>query len=284
VSLNTTLSISGTTVTFTTDAQAVDFLSTNGTSSTLTSSNVIVWGTGTTVRTASYSTGNIGTYTDTTVITDNSGGVTWYKGFDSNLMLAYYTDTSTNIKYRTYSVNQTTGALTLIGTYITTLPIQRLTSIKFKSATEALGYFVSGGFAYANTMALTSNIPTGFNVGTSISTIGLFTGGYFYNATDSNWRVVFTSATNFPTNNLLTINAYATDPFNFIGIPTATSSSSPVSITVSGVQGGFTGLTTGVVYYASSSGDGTVTTSAVSGIILGKAISATEILLSRSNT
>jgi hypothetical protein len=275
-----TANISGTTVTFTSDAEATSWVGANGTNSTITSSNILVWGIGTTVRTASYSAGNIGAYTDTTVITDNNSGVTWWNGFDANTMLAYYQDTSLNNKYRMFSVNQTTGALTSVGTFTTTLTAQRLNSIKFKSATEAAGTFYAGGYNYVNTMALASNIPTGFNVGTQISTQAIT--GPYYNATDTNWRIFYTPSS-YPTNNLVTVNAYSTDPFNLIGIPTATSSSSPVSIAVAGVQGGFTGLTPGSLYYASTNNDGTVSTSSSSGQLVGKATSTTEILLNRGS-
>jgi hypothetical protein len=277
---NYTTNISGTTVTFTSDADAANWLSANGSNSTITSSNILVWGLGTTVRTASYSAGNIGAYTDTTVITDNNSGVTWWNGFDANTMLAYYQDTSLNNKYRMFSVNQTTGALTSLGSFTTTLSAQRLSNIKFKSATEAAGLFSGGGYYYVNTMALASNIPTGFNVGTAIATVGI--SAPYYNATDTNWRVFYTPAS-YPTNNLVTVNAYSTDPFNLIGIPTATSSSSPVSIAVAGVQGGFAGLTTGSIYYASPNNDGTVSTASASGQIVGKATSTTEILLLRNS-
>jgi hypothetical protein len=195
-------------------------------------------------------------------------------------MLAYYQDTSLNSKYRMFSVNQTTGALTSVGTFNTTTTPQRLGNIKFKSATEAAGTFSSGGYNFVNTMALASNIPTGFNVGTSITTQSI--NSLAYNATDTNWRVFYTPAS-YPTNILLTVNAYSTDAFNMIGIPTATSSSSPVSIAVAGVQGGFTGLTPGTIYYASPNNDGTVSTSNASGQLVGKATSTTEILLNRNS-
>jgi hypothetical protein len=63
-----------------------------------------------------------------------------------------------------------------------------------------------------------------------------------------------------------------------------TDSTTPVNIITDGVAGGLSGLTSGSLYYISTNYDGTVSTDSTSGIFVGKAISATEILLQRSNT
>ena len=80
------------------------------------------------------------------------------------------------------------------------------------------------------------------------------------------------------------VSAYATTTPNYLGIAKTTDSTSPVDIVTDGVASGFTGLTAGSLYYLSTAYDGTVSTDVSSGIFIGKAISATEILMQRSNT
>jgi hypothetical protein len=79
-----------------------------------------------------------------------------------------------------------------------------------------------------------------------------------------------------------TVNAYATNVFNYSGVCKTSTSSSPVSVVTSGVADGFTSLVRGSIYYSTSPFDGTVTTNPSSGVIIGKAITTTEILLGRT--
>ena len=76
----------------------------------------------------------------------------------------------------------------------------------------------------------------------------------------------------------VTINAYATTYFTYGGVATASASSGTTPIAVAGIAAGYSGLTTGLTYYATSAFDGTIST-AVTDIKIGKAISTTQISL-----
>ena len=118
------------------------------------------------------------------------------------------------------------------------------------------------------------NTPT-FNAPYTFGTVVYNSGDLFFNFT--------TSPGNFPQNQGYTVNAFATNLFNYFGVAKTNDSTSPVDVVTDGVAGGFSGLTAGTLYYAVTPADGNVTTSTTSGLLIGKAISATEILLQRSN-
>ncbi len=77
-----------------------------------------------------------------------------------------------------------------------------------------------------------------------------------------------------------TINAYRDDfPFIYGGVSQETSSSGTAEIAYGGIADGFTGLTVGQKYYVDANLNGNITTATTSGIVVGTAISPTEILL-----
>jgi hypothetical protein len=281
------VTISGTTISTSDDTEVADFTSNNSPyfdALTLTSGNKVVSpGVGanyTGYRVASYTSNNIASgYSDTTIITDNYGTVVWYK-MDTTKYLAYYQDTNLNYKYKTFSVNQSTGALTLIDTKIVTQANQKLAGFVFKDATSALGYYSSGGNYYVNTMSFDSsgNI-LGFNVG---NVVGLTYTHSAYSSTDK-FKVFYYNTSSYNSMKLLTVTAYSTDPFNFLGISESSQSVSPATVITDGIAGGFSGLSIGSIYYLSGSLDGSVTTSSTTGVLIGKAISTTQILLNRTS-
>lgn len=280
------VTISGTTISVTDDTEAADFTSNNSpyfNELTLTSGNKVVSpGTGAnyaSYRVASYTSNNIASgYTDTAIITDSYGNVTWYK-MDTTKYLAYYQDTGLNYKYKTFSVNQSTGALTLIDTRIVTLAHQKLSGLVFKDATSALGYYSSGGNYYVNTMSFDANGNIlGFNVG---NLVGLTYTTAAYSSTDK-FKVFYYNTSSYNSMKLLTVTAYATDPFSFLGISESSQSTSPATVVTDGIAGGFTGLTIGSIYYLDGALNGNVTTSSSTGVLIGKAISTTQISLNKA--
>jgi len=78
----------------------------------------------------------------------------------------------------------------------------------------------------------------------------------------------------------VTVSAYVSDSLNIIGVAQeAGSAGASVSVATDGVASGFTGLTAGADYYYDTTVyDGTVTTT-ITGVLIGKAVSTTEILL-----
>jgi hypothetical protein len=278
-----TVSIAGTTVTGATDAEAGNFLSCSRKNTLLTSSNIIVAGVASpAVRTASYTTNNIGAFTDTTYITDNSGSVTWH-AVGTTRMLAQYTSTAGVFTMKSFTVNQTTGALTLVGTLSPSS--FGMTNPAFKNATSGVFSFTSTGVR-ANSISLEASgdfsLPT-FNTG-GVGIPSQIVSGNDCTYTTGDTFLIFNPGTAGAAPNITpyTVNAYATNAFNYSGVCKTSTSSTPVDVVTSGVANGFTSLVRGSIYYTSLPFDGTVTTNPASGIIIGKAITTTEILLGRT--
>jgi len=283
VNVNGILTWSGTTLTFTSDSDASGFSGANGKNTILTSNNILGFGTGASWKTATWTASpvGIGTVSTTTQISDYQDNGNWAKmiavGTDApEYVITTYRNTSLVYRYITYSVNQTTGALTQVETGALSLlnDFQASTYVfKDKNSFLVTGNSSSGSVSFTNGVR---NTPT-FNVPYTLgSTVTYNSGNLFYN--------FGTSALGFPTNTGYTVNAYATNLFNYIGVAKTTDSTTPVDIVTDGVASGFTSLTAGTLYYSTSPADGTVSASSTSGILVGKAISATEILLQRSNT
>jgi hypothetical protein len=284
---------SGTTVTITTDTTDVPFwYQANGFNSLLTSSNILCLGVpnSATWRTASWTASPpaIGTKTDTTAVGDYYDNGAWWKmdAYDAtgaSYVLFTYRNTSLNYVYNTFSINQTTGALTSVetGTSLTKLGSNTFSFSTFKNSSNQVytstSYPSSGNL---NSVSWTNGVVNGFNAN------GYSTLPYSpirLNSSDLYYLFSYNTS-NFPTNQGYTVNAYSTDNFNYVGVVETTTSTSPASIVTDGVAANFTSLTPATVYYATSPYDGTVTTSTTSGILVGKAISSTQILLQRSNT
>jgi len=272
-----TLSSTSTT-TLTSDADAEFWSSGTGQNSVLTTNNILGIGFGNTWRTAAFTASPvaIGTKTDVSTPGDYASSGAWTKMADvdnaaAEYALQTYIDTNGDSKYITYSINQTTGALTQVETgALSLINSTGAGSMIFKDKDSFLGG--SSTFSFTNGER---NTPT-FNAPYTFGTVVYNSGDLFFNFT--------TSPGNFPQNQGYTVNAYATNSANYIGVVKTTDSTTPIDIVTDGVAGGFTSLTPGTVYYSTSPFDGTVTTSSASGILVGKAVSATEILLQRSNT
>jgi len=278
-----TISVAGTTITGTTDAEAVNFIGCSLRNTLLTSSNVIVAGVGSTaVRTASYTTGNIGATTSTTYITDNTSAVTWWK-VGTTRMIAQYTATTGIFTMKSYTVNQTTGALTLVGTL--SPAAFSMTNPAFKNDTSGVFSFSSTG-TRANSISLEASgdfsLPTFNTGGVGVASQIISGNDPTYTTGDTFLILNPGNAGIAPNITPYTVNAYATNAFNYSGICKTSTSSSPVSVVTSGVADGFTSLIRGSLYYTTLPFDGTVTTNPSSGVIIGKAITTTEILLGRT--
>jgi hypothetical protein len=276
---NAIFTVSGTTIAATSDSDAQYWLTCNGQNSQLTTNNIFGLGTGASWRTATYTASpvSIGTFTDTTAISDYSSGATWYMmknatTANADYALATYTDTNGVAKYKTFSINQTTGALTLIETGNFSALVGFSGNITFKDKDN----FVAGGTA--TSYSFTNGVLNGYNSQgyTPVGTALYNSGNLFY--------IFYTNPSSYPVNIGYTVNAYSTSAVNYLGAVKTTTGTSPASIVTNGVATGFAGLTAGTLYYSTAPFDGTVTTSSASGILVGKAISTTEILMQRSNT
>jgi hypothetical protein len=277
--VNTTgfITVAGSTCTLTSDTDAGAFAGANGINSILTTNNIIGFGTAATWKTAAYTSSpqGIGTVTTTTQVSDYNANGSWakmssYLTDSAPYMITTYQNTSAVDRYITYSVDSATGALTAVSSgLLTDLNSMTASSLVFANNNNAVG--PTGSLAFSNAVLTGKNIP--YTLGSNIR------------ANTTNLYYSFgTSFLGFPTNQGYTVNAFATDTFNYFGVAKTNDSTSPVDVVTDGVAGGFSGLTAGTLYYATSPADGNVTTATTSGLLIGKAISATEILLQRSNT
>jgi hypothetical protein len=264
------------TLTATSEADAASFIVSNGRNSFLTTNNKLVLLTGNTRRVSDYSASgpaSIGTPTDTAIFGDYLSGGDFARMSSTQddapeYILCTYTDTSAVSKYVTFSVNQTNGALTQVETgALSVINSNSPNAMTFRDKNRFIG--TNASFSFTNGVA---NSPS-FNAPYTFGTMR-------YNSADLYFDIG-TAATGFPQNRGYTVVAYATGSFNYIGVVKTTDSTSPIDIVTDGVAGGFTSLTPGTLYYTASPADGTVTTSSASGILVGKAVSATEILIIR---
>jgi hypothetical protein len=188
----------------------------------------------------------------------------------------------TSLKLKSFTINQTTGAVTLVDT-LTNPPFTLENYSAWKNATS--GAFTWGG-TRANSISLqaggTFSVPT-FNTG-GAGTTELGNGDQpTYTTGDTFLFLSQGSSSVAPTITPYTVVSYATMIFNYLGICKTSTSSSPVSVVTNGVATGFTGLTIGSLYYSVVPFNGEVSLN-TSNLLLGKAISATEILLQRTNS
>jgi len=270
---------SGTTVTGTSDADSADFWTANGENAQLTTNNIIGLGNGNSWITATWTASpvGIGTSSSTAPISDFLSGATWYMmksraTANAEYALVTYTDTAGVAKYKTFSINQTTGALTLVETGNFTALVGFSGNIAFKDKDNLVAGNTAASYSFTNGVLNGTNSQ------------GYSPGGYIVYNSGNLFYIFYTSLTNFPNNIGYTVNAYATSVVNYLGVVKTTTGTSPASIVTDGVATGFTSLTAGTLYYTVAPFTGEVTTSSVSGILVGKATSTTEILLQRSNT
>ena len=272
------ITVAGSTCTYTSDADAAAFAGANGINSILTTNNIIGFGTGATWKTATYTSSpqGIGTVTTTTQVSDYNSNGSWakmspYFTDSASYMITTYQNTSAVNRYITYSVNSTTGALTAVSSgLLTELNNMAASSLVFADGNNAVG--PTGSLAFTNGVLNSPGLNIPYTLGDPIR------------ANTTNLYYSFgTSFLGFPTNQGYLVNAFATNSFNYLGVAKTNDSTSPVDVVTDGVASGFTGLTAGSLYYSGSPVDGNVTTTAT-GVLVGKAISATEILLQRSNS
>ena len=241
-------------------------------------SNRLFWFQGNTLNSIAVSTHlPSGSKTSTTIADDYASGI--ISGFlDDTHFLTYYKDTSDVWKFRTYSFNSST-ALTLIDTHVA--PTDFTDAPVYWAYKDSLNLLVGHGGTpnpYVSSIQMAADftingtnvkLPTVYNTQGNI--MARWTGsGDLYNIHLLDATAQFTQP--------VTINAYATTYFTYGGVATASASSGTTPIAVAGIAAGYSGLTTGLTYYATSAFDGTIST-ASSDIKIGKAISTTQISL-----
>jgi len=276
------LSVSGTTVTSTQDN---DFYNFSGSSQAgaafgqVTSSNIAVNTGGNNNNSFYKATWNgsaLGTVTTETIQANASRIIA--RLVSSTILLAAYTDAANVLRVATYTINQSTGALTLFATRIldSTFAVGAVRlSLASESSTRFLLTAFNSGFQYGYSFEINSS---GDILGTGIKlTIGLTNEDLnpTYTGSSSTYRIANygTLTQNF------VVNSYNTPQWNSLGVSQTSQSASPATIVTDGVASGFTGLTPGVTYYVNTTTyNGTVTTTA-NNFVVGVATSSTQISL-----
>jgi len=240
-------------------------------------SNRLFWFQGNTLNSIAVSTHMpSGSKTSTTIAADvQSGQVSGF--LDSSHFLTYYKDSSGVWKFRTYSFNSST-AVTSID--IHAVPTDFVEAPTFWAYKDSKNILVAKGAGATTSFVSTVQMASDFTiVGTNVKLPTVYNtqgqiwarwsgSGDVYNIHLLDSTAQFTQP--------VTVNAYATSYFTYGGIATASASSGTTPIVVAGVAAGYSGLTTGQTYYATSAFDGTICTATTDNKI-GKAISATQI-------
>jgi hypothetical protein len=211
-------------------------------------------------------------WTATTLRTDYSNNAQHYFP-DSTHLIYYYKNVNSVFVFVLYSIANN-GDLTELDTYeVGTTNVWNSGFMSVGSSYKQLIFSGVGGF---RTLLIDAN-DNFVGLGVPVTYYGDNGGGF---KIDDTTFVVKGSGTNGRFYRRFTVNAYQTDPFEYMGISNDTASSGSAELTVAGVKDGYTGLTVGATYYISDAYDGTINTDSTKGTPkVGKAISSTEILM-----
>jgi hypothetical protein len=275
------VTVASTTVT---SAQDNDFYNYSGTTQAgatfgqITSSNIAV-NTGdnnsNTLYKATWNGSALGTVTTETIVT---GAVRIVARMASpTLLLAVYTDAASILKVSTYTVNQSTGALTLFATRTlddTYVGGTRL-SMAAESSTKYLVMGYNAGSQYGYSFEINSSgdiLGTGITITTGLTDEDL---NPTYTGSSSTYRIAnyLTKTQN------LVVNSYNTPQWNSLGVSATSQNTSPATIVTDGIVGGFTGLTPGTTYYVDQTTYNGTVTSTSGNFLVGLAVSSTQISL-----
>ena len=280
------VTLSGTTFTISTDADASDivgrlYYSDNDAlrATVYTAGNYVVGLNSNDAFRATYTTRNVSAVTtQANIFTDNENGNIWWHTISSTLAVAAYRDSDLVTKLRLFSIDSSTGVLTSEDTIVIEntgyhdtwqFANQDSTGLLIMYRTASLGTYTVRAVGLSGSTFTGKTLATGFTSQT----------GSMYarpTATTSEYLFFRNGGVNHES---LTVTAYSSDPFVAIGAVNSTTSTSPATVVIGGVIDGFTGLTPGEFYYVANTYDGDVSTSSATGIAVGTAISSTKIAI-----
>jgi hypothetical protein len=223
----------------------------------------------------SWSGSSIGSPTNQTLFAGSNAK--WVLNTSRTRAFAAYTDAEGNFKVSGFTINASTGALTLVNTYIyqkvwSAIPTKlTFVSDTYLVVTTSLQASSSGGSNYhiAFQIDASGNVLSAGSKTTTISSASPYAlSGVFIGQSSSSrtsWTPVSTSGWVAP---------------NIAGITKSTTSVSPASIVFNGVMSGFTGLVPGSKYYLADALDGTLSSTIPTLTYpteIGTAISATDL-------
>jgi hypothetical protein len=273
------ITVSGTTLTYAVQDEGDEAASFSGGVNTLTTSDKIVNFSGTSYRIGTWNNGIETAVTTTSLVTDLFPAASIFWGvLDPTRAVAIYKDTNESVVLAAYSITAATGVVTKVDDFVL-LPDASLVAFKdvnfaakdntsfvyaYRLTGSDLSFFNSASLDGSGNV-LGVNIPTSNS--TLITTPRYNTGDVFF----MNYYLARQRLRSY------TVNAYATPAFSYIGIAGETTSGATGEVIVAGIAGNLSGLTPNTLYYSAFNGD--ITSSSSSGIFVGKAVSSTEILL-----
>jgi hypothetical protein len=237
-------------------------------------------------RIADYNGSSFQNFSTITVDSDYaSGAFAWYRPSPSaNLFVGAYKDTGDTLKLKIYEYNTGTNAMDVRDTLILATGANNnfIGSISGTGTDIVVAWQTDGvGYVSTHTISTSSKTFTGRGVDVLITTAARtpFVSGP--NTSTNIYSAFYNNTSNGVSSRRVTVNAYASPPFNPIGVAqTNGSANQTIPVVVGGIAGGFTGLTVGTVYYYDTAlYTGALTTSPSSGVVVGIAISSTELLL-----
>jgi hypothetical protein len=273
-----TASISDTSITLTSDTDLSWY---SDYQSYLTSSNKLIGASGTAVYYCNYDGSTTSSYASASIVTTQRGATDSRPCLlNSNYGIVLYQKGSNDFGIGTFSIDQTTGVPTQTDFKIlgnSTFPLYNCQIIALNSTDIAISYKL-GALTYMYSLKLNA---TGNVIGTGIPLVidSASNDIYTLRSTSTSNVIRYFFNTTVANSRNITINTYNTLSWTGVGAVATSQATSPASVVISGVCGGFSGLSTGSAYYVNESTyDGQITTTA-GAYPLGTAISSTEILL-----
>ena len=196
----------------------------------------------------------------------------------TTLLLAAYTDASNVLRVATYTINQSTGALTFFASRIldNTFAVGAVRlSLASESSTRYLLTAYNSGAQYGYSFEINSSgdiLGTGIKLTTGLTDEDL---NPTYTGSSSTYRIA-----NYNTKTQdFTVNSYNTPAWNSLGVSQTVQNTSPATIFTDGVVSGFAGLTPGLTYYVDQTTYNGAVTTTPGNFLVGLATSSTQISL-----
>jgi hypothetical protein len=283
------INISGTTISVVSDGDVytTGFFQDSEPSISVSGANIYRFKTNKSFVYSAYTTDNITTASTTVDLTTSFDGTDniygWYKVSNKKYLAM---TSGVYPKLYAFSVADAGTSVTLTGVY--TLPdsfvrnsSERVLNIKAqKSETELYAQLTNTSGdgtrvvpVLLNSSGLPTLVGTPSNLNFSLDFIAYNTGSTFVN--------IYANFSAQETLRAVTINSWTDTPFNYCGVYVTSTNTSPVAVAMSGVLGGFTGLTPGAIYYVGS--DFTLSTTDAFSIKVGTALTSSRLYINPVN-
>lgn len=280
VQLSRTATISGTTITTTSDTDANNWFT--GLQSYVTTNNKLIGASGASIYYCNYDGSTLsGTFSNTTVTTAPRASTSATSALISaSYGIIIYQKGNNDVVLDTYSINQTTGVPTITSSHViaNSTFLMDVSSILLLTSTDVVVIYRLGAVTYLQSLKLNS---TGNVIGSGIALVLDSSSNSIFGLKKSANNVVrfFYNALSYGNSRQVNINTYDTLSWVTVGATSTSQTTSPAEIVTGGVCSGFTGLSVGSKYYVNEATyDGQITTT-LGSYFIGTAISSTEILL-----